>query len=101
MEIAPGFHFITGYERKPELTPCDKQLLLPQGKGYVPDPIAEDANLLLETDLGPILILGCAHGGVLNIKAHVKETFGINRLHAVLGGDPPYVLRTGADPTGY
>ncbi len=85
-EITPGFHFITGYERRPELTPGDKKLLLPEGKDYIADPIAEDANLLLETDSGPVLVLGCAHGGVLNIMAHIEEKFGIKQLHAVLGG---------------
>lgn len=85
-EIAPGFHFITGYARNPEQTPGDTQLVLAEGEGHIPDPIAEDANLLLETPSGPVLVLGCAHGGVLNIMDHVREKFGITRLHAVLGG---------------
>ena len=84
--IAPGFHFLTGYTRHPEKTPGDRQLVLAQGEDLVPDPIAEDANLLLETPSGAVLVLGCAHGGVLNILDHVKEKFGIDRLHAVLGG---------------
>jgi 7,8-dihydropterin-6-yl-methyl-4-(beta-D-ribofuranosyl)aminobenzene 5'-phosphate synthase len=84
--VAPGFHFITGYARQPAQTPGDRQLVLPLGEDHVPDPIAEDANLLLETPSGPVLILGCAHGGVLNILDHVKATFGIARLHAILGG---------------
>ena len=84
--VAPGFHFITAYARQPEQTPGDRQLVLPQGEDHVPDPIAEDANLLLETPSGPVLVLGCAHGGVLNILDHVKATFGISRLHAILGG---------------
>ncbi len=85
-EIAPGFHFLTGYERKPEQTPRDRKLLLAQGVDFVSDPIAEDASLLLETSSGPVLILGCAHSGVLNIIDHVKEKFALDRLHAVLGG---------------
>ena len=85
-EIAPGFHFITGYERQQDRTPGDRELVLAQGEDFVPDPITEDANLLLETPSGPVLVLGCAHGGVLNIMDHVKVKFGITRLHAVLGG---------------
>jgi 7,8-dihydropterin-6-yl-methyl-4-(beta-D-ribofuranosyl)aminobenzene 5'-phosphate synthase len=85
-EIAPGFYFLTGYERKPEQTPRDRKLVLPRGTDYGSDPIAEDANLLLETPSGPVLILGCAHGGVLNIMDHVRAHFDLNRLHAVLGG---------------
>jgi 7,8-dihydropterin-6-yl-methyl-4-(beta-D-ribofuranosyl)aminobenzene 5'-phosphate synthase len=85
-EVAPGIHFITGYARHPEKTPGDRQLLLARGEDLVPDPIAEDANLLLETPSGPVLVLGCAHGGVLNILDHVREHFNLDRLHAVLGG---------------
>jgi 7,8-dihydropterin-6-yl-methyl-4-(beta-D-ribofuranosyl)aminobenzene 5'-phosphate synthase len=85
-QIAPGFHFITGYARHSAKTPGDRQLLLAEGEAFVADPIAEDANLLLETPAGPVLVLGCAHGGVLNILDHVKAKFGLNRLHAVLGG---------------
>jgi len=85
-EVAAGLHFLTGYARHSEKTPGDRQLVLAQGEDFVPDPIAEDANLLLETPSGPVLVLGCAHGGVLNILDHVKATFGIDRLHAVLGG---------------
>jgi 7,8-dihydropterin-6-yl-methyl-4-(beta-D-ribofuranosyl)aminobenzene 5'-phosphate synthase len=84
--IAPGLHFITGYARKPEQTPGDRQLMLVQDKDEVPDPVAEDANLLMETAAGPVLVLGCAHGGVLNILDHVREDLGIDRLHTVLGG---------------
>jgi 7,8-dihydropterin-6-yl-methyl-4-(beta-D-ribofuranosyl)aminobenzene 5'-phosphate synthase len=51
-EIAPGFHFITGYERNPKLTPGDQKLVIPQGNDYIADPINEDANLLLETGQG-------------------------------------------------
>lgn len=85
-EIAPGFHFITAYDRKPGQTPGDRRLVLDQGADLVPDPIAEDANLLIETPSGPVLLLGCAHGGVLNILDHVREGLGFDRLHAVLGG---------------
>lgn len=88
-EIAPGFHFIAGYHRDPSLTPGDTQLVVSKESNrneLFADPIAEDANLLLETDSGPVLVLGCAHGGVLNVMAHVKEKLGFSELHTVLGG---------------
>ncbi len=58
----------------------------PGKAGPVPDPIAEDASLLVETASGPVLLLGCAHGGVLNILDPIRTHLGITRLQAVLGG---------------
>lgn len=85
-EIAAGLWFICGYERKAVQTPTDGKLVLVEDEGPVPDPIAEDASLLLETASGYVLLLGCAHGGVLNILDHVRDRFGITHLRAVLGG---------------
>lgn len=101
-ELAPGFWFVAGYERKPAQTPGDRQLVLPGDDGPDPDPIAEDASVLLETAAGPVLILGCAHGGVLNILDHLASRLGVSRLHAVLGGThlmfyPPEKIQTVID----
>lgn len=86
-EISPGLWFITGIERRPELIPRDPRLVLPAENGQVrSDPLEDDASLLLETESFPVLLLGCAHGGILNILDHIQYTMGINRLRAILGG---------------
>ncbi len=85
-QIAPGLWFISGYARHPSQTPADTKLVLAGADGPIPDPVAEDASLLLETPSGPVLLLGCAHGGVLNILDHIRDCLGFERLHAVLGG---------------
>jgi 7,8-dihydropterin-6-yl-methyl-4-(beta-D-ribofuranosyl)aminobenzene 5'-phosphate synthase len=85
-EAAPGVWLVTGIERDPQKSPEDPRLVLPEGNGFVPDPIDDDASLLIETDGCPVLILGCAHAGVLNILEHVRKSMGITRLRAILGG---------------
>jgi|GEM_PF-58290 7,8-dihydropterin-6-yl-methyl-4-(beta-D-ribofuranosyl)aminobenzene 5'-phosphate synthase len=86
-KIAPGLWFITGIERRPEYIPNDSRLVLPYQDHFVPDMINDDASLLLECeDASPILMLGCAHSGILNILAHVREKMGIRKLRAVIGG---------------
>jgi 7,8-dihydropterin-6-yl-methyl-4-(beta-D-ribofuranosyl)aminobenzene 5'-phosphate synthase len=52
----------------------------------VADPLDDDASLLLETDGPPVLILGCAHRGILNILDHIRDVLGVKKLRAVLGG---------------
>ncbi len=86
VEIVPGLWFISGYARRPAQTPADVKLVLDSAAGPVPDPMTDDASLLLETPSGPVLLLGCAHGGILNILDHVRGHLGISRLQAVLGG---------------
>ncbi len=85
-EIAAGIWFISGYDRPAADTPQDPKLVLAGRDGPEPDMMADDASLLLETASGPVLLLGCAHGGVLNILDHVRDRLGIKRLHAILGG---------------
>ncbi len=85
-EISPGVWFISGLDRNPGQTPDDPTLVLEQDGRLIPDPIADDASLLMETDKGPLLMLGCSHAGVLNILDHVRDKMGITRLRAILGG---------------
>jgi 7,8-dihydropterin-6-yl-methyl-4-(beta-D-ribofuranosyl)aminobenzene 5'-phosphate synthase len=54
--------------------------------GRVPDPIHDDQSLFFHGADGPVLILGCAHAGVVNTMRHVARLTGANRLHAVIGG---------------
>ena len=85
-EIVSGVWFVTGIDKKPEQLPNDPNLKLQKGDQLIPDTMEDDASLLLETEGSPVLILGCAHSGVLNILDHIKEKMGISKLRAILGG---------------
>jgi 7,8-dihydropterin-6-yl-methyl-4-(beta-D-ribofuranosyl)aminobenzene 5'-phosphate synthase len=43
--------------------------------GWQPDPYRDDFSLVLETDEGLVLLLGCGHAGLLNILAQVRARF--------------------------
>jgi 7,8-dihydropterin-6-yl-methyl-4-(beta-D-ribofuranosyl)aminobenzene 5'-phosphate synthase len=85
-EVAPGLWFIAGIPRDPEFDPKDGRLVLEQEGSMISDPISDDASLLLETETGTVLLLGCAHAGILNILEFIRGHMGIDRLKAVLGG---------------
>lgn len=52
----------------------------------VPDDIPDDQAAFLETKSGTVVILGCAHAGIIN-TLHFIRTLTDNRpIHAVLGG---------------
>ena len=94
-EIYAGIQFLTEIDRIAAQLPTDRHLVIPKGNKFVPDPIEDDASLLLEIDGSPILLLGCAHAGVLNILDHIKHKMGIHKLSAILGGT--HLMFSGTD----
>jgi 7,8-dihydropterin-6-yl-methyl-4-(beta-D-ribofuranosyl)aminobenzene 5'-phosphate synthase len=50
------------------------------------DTFLDDQSLILDTEKGLILILGCAHSGMINIIHHVIHKTGKDKFHAILGG---------------
>jgi len=51
-----------------------------------PDPLMDDQALSIHTSSGPVVVLGCAHSGVVNTLDYVAELTGESRVRAVLGG---------------
>ena len=50
------------------------------------DPLLDDQALYVETPAGIVVVLGCAHAGVVNTLDYVAELTGRDQIHAVLGG---------------
>ncbi len=84
-EIAPGL-FLTG--EIPHAHPEE------QGGGgfYVdaagcqPDPFLDDQALFMKTPNGTVVVLGCAHVGVINTLDYIRHLTGDQPLHTILGG---------------
>jgi 7,8-dihydropterin-6-yl-methyl-4-(beta-D-ribofuranosyl)aminobenzene 5'-phosphate synthase len=51
-----------------------------------PDPLLDDQALYLDTARGLVVILGCAHAGVVNTLAYIRDLTGNRPFHAVIGG---------------
>lgn len=50
------------------------------------DPLDDDRALVLPTDRGLVVLLGCAHAGLVNSLEAARELLGEERIHAVVGG---------------
>ena len=51
-----------------------------------PDPLADDQAAFVETPDGTVVILGCAHAGVINTLRHVQTLTNNRSIHTVIGG---------------
>jgi 7,8-dihydropterin-6-yl-methyl-4-(beta-D-ribofuranosyl)aminobenzene 5'-phosphate synthase len=54
-------------------------------EGREPDPLVDDQAAFVETRAGTVVLLGCAHAGVVNTLRQV-ESLTTAPLHAVIGG---------------
>ncbi len=88
LKVAPGLFFSGKVPRITDFEKGDASLMIPLEKksGFVPDPIEDDCSLVIQSQSGPILLLGCAHSGLVNILHHVREKTGIDSFYAVVGG---------------
>ncbi len=60
---------------------------------FVPDPVPDDQSMIVVTPSGLVVILGCAHAGIINTLKYASEFTGIDQVHTVIGG--PHLLRAG------
>jgi 7,8-dihydropterin-6-yl-methyl-4-(beta-D-ribofuranosyl)aminobenzene 5'-phosphate synthase len=52
----------------------------------IKDPLWDDFTIAIDTKKGLVILLGCAHAGLINILQHIIEKTGKDRIFAVIGG---------------
>lgn len=86
IEIEKGF-FLTGeVPRQTTYEKPDPRLFSEMDGRTTHDLFLDDQSLILDTEKGMVLILGCAHSGMINIINHVINKMGKEKFHAILGG---------------
>ena len=73
-------HRITDYE---SLDESYQERVL---ESYIHDELNDDQALLLQTRQGLIILLGCAHRGVVNTVKHALRQMDADRIYAIMGG---------------
>jgi len=86
MEVERGI-FLTGeVPIKTSFEKPDSRLFSEIGGKTVQDIFLDDQSLALDTENGLVVILGCAHSGMINILNHIVQMKGKEKFHAILGG---------------
>lgn len=55
-------------------------------EGTIPDNIDDDQSLIVETEQGPAVILGCCHAGIVNTLTYIADTLNTKHFPLVMGG---------------
>jgi len=86
LEVEKGV-FLTGeVPRKTSFEKPDPRLFSEINGKTEPDVFLDDQSLIMESEKGFILVLGCAHSGMINIIHHVINKTGKQKFYAILGG---------------
>lgn len=84
-DLDEGLEMITDIKRRPGFAQAIDGFFFDR-EGTRPDPVADDAFLLLDTTQGPVVLLGCCHSGLENTLFQLRDVTGLERVHAVVGG---------------
>jgi len=57
-----------------------------EGTEMVPDEVKDDLSIVLKTNYGIVVMLGCSHRGVVNHLLHAQKITGVKEIHTVIGG---------------
>ena len=71
---------LTSYEE------IENNLFIKEGGLLHQDRLADDLALIIDTDFGLVVILGCAHHGIVNTLRHAQKLTGKEQVYAAIGG---------------
>jgi len=80
---------VTDYEE------VDDKLYVREADAWRPDTVPDDLSLIINTELGLVIVLGCCHRGVINTLYHAQKLTGVKKINMVLGGSHLYTASEG------
>lgn len=100
VQVAPGVTaFTVPQTERDSRWVCSHHMFERNEQGeIVPDTFDDDVSLLVQTDKGASVLLGCAHAGLPNILGYASRTFGIDCFDTVIGGTHLCGVRDGDYP---
>jgi len=85
-EIAPGIMTTGEIPLENDFEEVDSGFFIKKEKEVIQDNLVDDQALILNTNKGLAVLLGCSHRGVINTLNHVVNLTGKKKIHAILGG---------------
>jgi len=61
-------------------------MMIKTSNGWQQDQMPDDQAMIIKADQGLVIILGCAHRGIINTLYHARQLTGNREIYAVLGG---------------
>jgi 7,8-dihydropterin-6-yl-methyl-4-(beta-D-ribofuranosyl)aminobenzene 5'-phosphate synthase len=86
VEISTGMLLTGPIPRRHPMEVPTEDFLIREGERFSPDPFRDDQALAITIETGLVVILGCAHAGLINTLDYARKLTGQDRIEAVIGG---------------
>jgi 7,8-dihydropterin-6-yl-methyl-4-(beta-D-ribofuranosyl)aminobenzene 5'-phosphate synthase len=85
VEVAPKVYIVTNFERVTDFEPINQRFCFCSGPDRTVDNFEDEVVVAINHPRGLVVLLGCAHPGVVNILQNITKRFN-KKIYAVLGG---------------
>jgi len=85
-EVAPGLWLTGVVPRVTEFENDGFRQIVETENGYEKDNVTDDQSVVIETEKGLVVVLGCCHAGLINTLTYISEKMGTKSFYAVFGG---------------
>ena len=86
VEILPGILASGPVPRETDFEEVSPLFQTSRGEEMVQDRMPDDQFLIAESGEGPVVLLGCAHAGLINSLSYARKLVGGRRFAGVIGG---------------
>lgn len=84
-ELAPGVFSVAGFDRTCPMEQLNHRFRVERDGVEVLDDFSDEQVMVVKSEKGLIVVLGCSHPGLINILTTIKNRFK-EKIHAVVGG---------------
>lgn len=86
VEVIPGVFTSGEVARKTDYEIGDSSMKIKTDSGFETDELKDDMSIAVKTQKGLVVIMGCAHAGMINTLFQLRDVTGEERIRAVIGG---------------
>ncbi len=84
-KVFEGCYLVTDFKRCYSFEIVPKRFVKKVDEEFIEDDFADEISMVLESDKGLVVIVGCSHPGILNMLTTILERFS-KPIYAVFGG---------------
>ena len=85
-EVTEGIYLTGEVPHTTDFEKGDPRLIVNKNGNLLPDPLLDDQSLILKTKKGLVVVLGCAHSGLINTLQYILTNFKSEKLNTIIGG---------------
>lgn len=83
--ISEKIMIMTNFQRDPNYENINQTMYIKKGEDYILDEFKDEISLVVDTEKGLVVVVGCSHPGIVNILETIKNRIGKD-IYMLIGG---------------